>query len=657
MAFDSASQTGPNSQFNQNQNPNQNQNTKALLSKHSAKSVLRLITCGSVDDGKSTLIGRLLAETYNIPADQLARLQQDSARHGTQGAALDYALLLDGLAAEREQGITIDVAYRFFSTANRKFIAADCPGHSQYTRNMATGASGADLAIVLVDARKGILAQTVRHSFIVSMFGVRQVILAVNKMDAIDFDQGQYAAISAAYTQLAAELGINQVQAIPLSALQGDNVTTKSARLPWYTGGTLLDALERAQPSSEVAKNSAEQPFRMPVQWVARPDQDFRGFAGTISSGEVHVGDAIKVFGTLADTQSALTVRQILRGNQSVASAVTGDSIMLTLAQNRDISRGDLLTDARDQSAPADQLRVRLLWMDEAPLREGQSYLLKLGTKMINARVATVGVKINVSGELPGVQNEAAQISATGTLALNEVAICELSLDQPAPVLRFADDQKLGALVLIDRQSHATVAAAVVDEARLRQRLIFPSAGLVSPVERAQQKLQTPRCYWLTGISGAGKSTLAFALDRHLTSAGRHVCVLDGDQLRSGLTQHLGFSDADRRENVRLAAQTARILVDAGLIVIVSLISPFAADRAAARALFKDGEFLEVFVDTQPEFAKTRDPKGLYALAASGKLDGLTGYSAPFEAPLAPELHLRTAGLSVGQLLESLLRI
>lgn len=612
---------------------------------HENKSLLRFITCGSVDDGKSTLIGRLLFETQSLYDDQLSALEKDSRKHGTQGESIDYALALDGLQAEREQGITIDVAYRFFSTLKRKFIVADCPGHEQYTRNMATGASTADLAIVLVDARKGLLTQTRRHSFILSLLGINQVILAVNKMDAVDYQEPIFRDIEAQYLVLAKSLGFKAVTAIPLSALAGDNLIEVSAKTPWYTGESLLSALESAP---ELAAETTLS-FRLPVQWVCRPNQDFRGFAGTIAAGEVNVGDQITVNSSaaqIAGQKGALQaqVTSIVRGTDSVASAIAGDSIVLTLDGEIDVSRGDVISSLTQAPVRSDQFDARILWMTEHPLQLGQSFLLKLGTRTVNARIEQIKYLIDIDTQT---QRDAS------ALELNDVALCKLRLDQVISLERYSESRTLGSFILIDRHNHATVAAGTVVEANSSNNVRWQPM-LVSHQDRVQQKRQTPKCVWFTGLSGAGKSTLASGLDRALTDSGQHVYVLDGDNLRHGLTRYLGFSDADRKENVRLVAEVAKLMVDAGLIVLVSLISPFRADRDAARALFGPDQFIEVFVDTQLEVAESRDVKGLYAKARSGQLRGFTGIDSPYESPLKPEVHLQTAGRSLDDLLAEL---
>jgi bifunctional enzyme CysN/CysC len=607
--------------------------------------VLRFITCGSVDDGKSTLIGRLLYETHNLFDDQLSALENDSRKHGTQGAAIDFALALDGLAAEREQGITIDVAYRFFATPQRRFIAADCPGHEHYTRNMATGASSADVAVVLVDARVGLLRQTRRHSFITKLVGIQQVILAVNKMDAVGYNAQVFRDIHAGYLALAADLGISNVLAIPVSALVGDNVSTPSANMPWYTGPTLLAALEqapsalgRANVSSKFCQSKTA--MRLPVQWVCRPTSQFRGFAGTLAAGTLSVGEKIMVNSNA--THSA-EVTGITRGMDSVRSAICGDSVMLTLNREIDISRGDVISTG---VAPlrSEQCDAHILWLAERPLQLGQAFLFKLATRTVNAKVEqiTYGIDVDTQAKLD-----------CDTLHLNDVALCKLRLDQAVSLECFVDNPSLGSFILIDRHDHSTVAAGTVLMGHSNNN-VRRQPMLVSAQERSAQKRQVPRCFWFTGLSGAGKSTLASALDRALTDAGQHVYVLDGDNLRHGLTRYLGFSDADRKENVRQVAEVAKLFVDAGLVVLVSLISPFRSDRDAARALFGAGEFIEVFVDTALEVAEARDAKGLYAKARSGQLRGFTGIDSPYEAPLSPEFHFATHSVSFAHMLAGL---
>ena len=598
------------------------------LRRHEDKQLLRFITCGSVDDGKSTLIGRLLHDTRQLRDDQLRALEADSRRHGTQNGALDFALLVDGLAAEREQGITIDVAYRFFDTERRKFIVADCPGHAQYTRNMATGASTADLAVVLVDARKGLLTQTRRHSYIVSLLGIRHVVLAVNKMDLVGYDPAVFARIEEAYRALAAQLGIARVDAVPLSALRGDNVTARSQAMPWYAGPCLLELLENAPPAR--AGEAERLPFRMPVQWVCRPDQDFRGFAGTIAGGRVAPGDAVVVLPSGRRTRIA----RIVTADGDLAAAEAGQAVVLTLADEVDAGRGDVIAAAAAPPEIADQFAAHLLWMGEERLLPGRPYLLKLGTRTLGATVTEIKHKIDVDTQEP---------RAAKTLELNEVAVCNLHLDQPLAFAPYAEDRTLGGFILIDRHSNATLAAGTFDFALRRAGNLHWQPLDVDKAARARIKQQAPRCLWFTGLSGAGKSTIANLVERRLLAQGRHTYLLDGDNVRHGLNKDLGFTPEDRVENIRRVAEVARLMTDAGLIVLVSFISPFRAEREMARRLFAPGEFLEVFVDVPLAVAERRDAKGLYAKARRGELRNFTGIDSPYEPPERPELHLHAA--------------
>ncbi len=589
-------------------------------------SALRFITCGSVDDGKSTLIGRLLHDTRLLLDDQVAALEADSRRHGTQGEDVDFALLVDGLAAEREQGITIDVAYRFFGTDQRRFIVADCPGHEQYTRNMATGASTADLAIVLVDARKGLLTQTRRHSYIVSLLGIRHVLLAVNKMDLVDYGQGVFEDITASYRALAAQLGIPDVTSIPLSALKGDNMLGPSPAMPWYRGPSLLEYLEtvQVQPAAE------GDALRMPVQWVCRPDQDFRGFAGTIVAGKAVVGDAIVVLPS--GRRSHLT--RIVTAGGDLSEATTGQAVTLTFADEIDASRGDVIAAADRPPEVADQFAAHLLWMGDDALLPGRPYLLKIGARTVGASVTEIKHKVDVNTQ---------EHLAAKHLDLNEVAYCNLHLDQPVAFEHYADNRALGGFILIDRQSNATVAAGTLDFALRRAGNIHWQHLDVDKATRSHLKHQQARCLWFTGLSGAGKSTIANLVEKKLLAMGRHTYLLDGDNVRHGLNKDLGFTDEDRVENIRRVAEVARLMTDAGLIVLVSFISPFRAEREMARAMFEPGEFLEVFVDTPLEVAEQRDVKGLYAKARRGELRNFTGIDSPYEAPQAAEVHLHAA--------------
>ncbi len=597
----------------------------AYLQQHETKDLLRFITCGSVDDGKSTLIGRLLHDTKLLLDDQVSALESDSRRHGTQGEGIDFALLVDGLAAEREQGITIDVAYRFFATDQRKFIVADCPGHEQYTRNMATGASTADLAVVLVDARKGLLTQTRRHSYIVSLLGIRHVVLAVNKMDLVDYDQAVFERIVADYRALAASLGIADVACIPLSALKGDNLLARSPAMPWYQGPSLLGHLETVR----VDRHAADIGFRMPVQWVCRPDQDFRGFAGTIAAGAVAPGDAIAV---LPSGQRSRIAR-IVTAAGDLARAEAGQAVVLTLQDEIDASRGDVIATAARPPEIADQFAAHLLWMGDQPLLPGRPYWLRIGTRTVGAQVTEIKHRVDVNTQ---------EELAAKSLELNEVGYCNLYLDQAVPFEAYADNRELGAFILIDRHDNATVGAGTIDFALRRAGNIHWQHLDVDKAARARIKHQQPRCLWFTGLSGAGKSTIANLVEKRLTALGRHTYVLDGDNVRHGLNKDLGFTDADRVENIRRVAEVAKLMVDAGLIVLVSFISPFRAERRMARALFAEGEFVEVYVDTPLDVAEARDAKGLYAKARAGELRNFTGIDSPYEAPEAAEVVLDT---------------
>ena len=595
------------------------------LHQHESKGLLRFITCGSVDDGKSTLIGRLLHDTRLLLDDQVSALEADSRKHGTQGEGIDFALLVDGLAAEREQGITIDVAYRFFDTERRKFIVADCPGHEQYTRNMATGASTADVAVVLVDARKGLLTQTRRHSYIVKLLGIDRVLLAVNKMDLVGFDRAVFDGIADEYRALAAQLGIAHVDCVPLSALRGDNMVQRSPHMPWHDGPPLLELLETV-PLAQAMGGTA---LRMPVQWVCRPNQDFRGFAGTIAAGSVRPGDDIVVLPSGRRSQVAAIVTA--GGELPVASE--GQAVTLTLRDEIDVSRGDVIASASNPPEVADQFAAHLLWMGDAPLLPGRPYLLQVGSRTVGASVTEIKHKVDV--------NTQDQLAAKH-LELNEVGYCNLHLDQPVPFAAYAESRALGGFILIDRQSNATVAAGTLDFALRRASNIHWQQLDVDKAARAAVKLQVPRCLWFTGLSGAGKSTIANLVEKKLLALGRHTYLLDGDNVRHGLNKDLGFTAEDRVENIRRVAEVARLLTDAGLIVLVSFISPFRAEREMARALFEPGEFLEVFVDTPLAEAERRDVKGLYAKARRGELRNFTGIDSPYEPPLSPELHLDT---------------
>jgi bifunctional enzyme CysN/CysC len=611
----------------------------AYLQQHETKSLLRFITCGSVDDGKSTLIGRLLYDTKRLLDDQLATLELDSQRHGTQNGEIDFALLVDGLSAEREQGITIDVAYRFFDTDARKFIVADCPGHEQYTRNMATGASTAELAIVLVDARKGLLSQTRRHSYIVSLLGIRHVVLVVNKMDLVDYDQKVFDDIASAYRELAGQLGIPGVTCIPMSALKGDNVLTRSDATPWYQGQPLLEYLETV----DVTQAGHDSGFRLPVQWVCRPNQDFRGFAGTITSGAVAVGDEIVV----VPSGRRSKIARIVTADGDLQRAMPGRAVTLTLADEIDASRGDVIAAASDPPEVADQFAAHLLWLGEQPLLPGRPYWLKLGSRTVGAQVTEIKHKIDVNTQ---------EELAARELELNEVAYCNLYLDQPIAFERYVDNHELGAFILIDRATNGTVAAGTLDFSLRRAGNIHWQHLDVDKMARARIKHQLPRCVWFTGLSGSGKSTIANLVEKRLLALGHHTYMLDGDNVRHGLNKDLGFTDADRVENIRRVAEVARLMVDAGLIVLVSFISPFRAERQMAREMFADGEFYEVFVDTPLEVAEQRDVKGLYAKARAGEIRNFTGIDSPYEIPEQPDDRLVTTEQSADVLAEQLVQ-
>ena len=604
----------------------------SYLKQHEAKPRLRFITCGSVDDGKSTLIGRLLYESKSLFDDQLSTLERDSKRHGTQGEAIDYALLLDGLDAEREQGITIDVAYRYFSTDRRSYIVADCPGHEQYTRNMATGASTADLAVVLVDARKGLLTQTRRHTYIAALFGIQHVVLAVNKMDLVGYSPEVFDEIASAYRDLATALGIGQVTAIPLSGLVGDNVVSRSPAMPWYSGPALLEHLDQVE-----LRPMQQLPFRLPVQWVCRPSQDFRGFTGQVAAGEVRVGDEV----VSASSGRRSRVSSLMLGEEKIDCAREGQSILLTLEDEIDISRGDIIAAAGAPPPASDQFGAHLLWMGDEALLPGRHYWLKIGARTVAAQVTEIKYKADINTQ---------ERIAAKRLLLNEVAACNLSLDQPVAFETHADNRLLGSFILIDRQSLATVACGTLDFALRRAANVHWQALDVHQDARAAIKGQEPRCLWFTGLSGSGKSTIANLVEKRLLASGHHTYLLDGDNVRHGLNRDLGFSDEDRVENIRRVAEVAKLMVDAGLIVIVSFISPFRSERRMARELFAAGQFVEVFVDTPLEICEERDIKGLYAKARAGEIPNFTGIDSPYEAPEAAELVLDTMGVPADRL-------
>jgi bifunctional enzyme CysN/CysC len=599
--------------------------------------LLRFITCGSVDDGKSTLLGRLLYDAGMVPDDQLAALERDSRKlHAEAGGQLDFALLTDGLDAEREQGITIDVAYRYFHTARRHFIVADCPGHEQYTRNMATGASNAELAVVLVDARKGLLPQTRRHSYICSLLGIRQVVLAVNKMDLVGCDEAVYRGIVEAYRELAQSLGIAKVDCLPVIAPGGDNVGACSARLPWYQGPTLLELLETADAAPARAED-----FRMPVQWVNRPDHTFRGYAGTICGGRVNRGDEIVVQPGVARARIA----RIVTVDGDLDSAGEGQAVTLCLDRELDASRGDVIADALRPAPVADQFACHVVWLGDNALLPNRTYWLKIGTRTVNARVMAIKHKVDV--------NTQARLAAR-SLALNEVGYCTVGLDEAIAFEPYATNRTLGGFILIDRQSNATVACGMLDFALERSANVHWQHVDVDRAARGASMGQKPLCLWFTGLSGAGKSTIANLVEKRLHALGHHTYLLDGDNVRHGINKDLGFTPADRVENIRRIGEVAHLMVDAGLVVLVSAISPYRSERRSVRELFDDGEFVEVFVDTPLADCEQRDPKGLYRKARAGEIRNFTGIDAPYERPESPEVHLQTAGLRAEELAERL---
>ncbi|MFS2212980.1 sulfate adenylyltransferase subunit CysN [Telluria sp. Tellsp104] len=596
------------------------------LHAHQHKSLLRFITCGSVDDGKSTLIGRLLYESKMLFEDQLSQLEADSKKVGTQGGDLDFALLVDGLSAEREQGITIDVAYRFFSTDKRKFIVADTPGHEQYTRNMFTGASTADVAVILIDGRKGVLTQTRRHSYLVSLIGIRHVVVAINKLDMVDYSQEVFERIDREYREFAEGLGLQNIVTIPMSALKGDNITEKSSNTPWYTGPTLMGHLETVEVEDSA---NASGPFRLPVQWVNRPNLDFRGYSGTIVGGSVRPGDRVRV----APSGRESTVTRIVTQDGDLEQAVSGQAITLTLADEIDISRGDVLSTVAAPIGAADQFEATIVWMAEEPMLPGRSYLLKLGTKTVTATSAAPKYKVNVN---------TLEHLAAKKLELNEIGVCNLSFDQQVAFDPYKENRDTGGFILIDRLTNSTVGAGLLNFALRRSQNIHWQAIDVNKKAHAELKLQKPCVLWFTGLSGAGKSTVANMVERKLYALGRHTYLLDGDNVRHGLNKDLGFSEVDRVENIRRVGEVARLMVDAGLITLVSFISPFRSERAVARNLVGGDEFFEVFIDTPIAVAEDRDPKGLYKKARRGELKNFTGVDSPYEAPEQPDVHIDT---------------
>ncbi|NHA15448.1 sulfate adenylyltransferase subunit CysN [Thioalkalivibrio sp. XN279] len=604
-------------------------NIEEYLHQHEHKTLLRFITCGSVDDGKSTLIGRMLYDSKLLFEDQLSTIEKDSKKWGTQGEEMDFALLVDGLAAEREQGITIDVAYRFFATEQRKFIVADTPGHEQYTRNMVTGASTADAAVILVDARNGVLTQTRRHSYLVSLLGIRHVVLAVNKMDAVGYSETRFDEIVADYTAFAKKIGIEEFTAIPVSALKGDNIVSPSPNTSWYHGPTLIGYLETVEVDDTRMQQA---PFRMPVQWVNRPDSSFRGFAGMVVSGTVQPGDRIRVQPSGRES----TVARIVTFDGDLDQAVAGQSVTLTLNDEIDISRGAVISTAEAPAQIADQFEAKIVWMADEPLMPGRSYLVKIGTNLVGAQVTEIKYQVNV--------NTLEHIAAK-KLELNGIAFCNISFDRPVPFDPYVENRDTGSFILIDRMNNNTVGAGLLDFALRRAHNIHLQHHDIDKAARAALKAQKPCVLWFTGLSGSGKSTVANLVEKKLHAMGHHTYLLDGDNVRHGLNRDLGFTEEDRVENIRRVAEVAKLMVDAGLIVLTAFISPYRSERQMARALFDDGEFIEVFMDTPLEVAESRDPKGLYKKARRGELKNFTGVDAPYEAPKAPEFSMNTAAV------------
>jgi bifunctional enzyme CysN/CysC len=612
----------------------------AYLEQHQHKSLLRFITCGSVDDGKSTLIGRLLYDSKMIFEDQLEALQSDSKRVGTQGQEIDFALLVDGLAAEREQGITIDVAYRFFTTEKRKFIVADCPGHEQYTRNMFTGASTADLAVILIDARKGVLVQTRRHSYLCNLIGIKNIVLAVNKMDLIDYDQAKYEAIVADYAAFAEEIGIKAFTAMPISGFKGDNITTISANMPWYTGKPLIEHLETVE-----IDNTADQskPFRLPVQWVNRPNLDFRGFSGLISGGSVKPGDAVRVL----PSGKTSVVTKIVTLDGELDEAVAGQSVTVCFADEVDCSRGNVIAAADSPPEVSDQFEATIVWMDDDALHVGRSYWLKLGTQMVSATVQQPKYTINVN---------TMEHLAAKTLELNAIGVAELATDKPVVFEAYSGSRTLGGFILIDKITNRTVGAGMLHFSLRRAQNVHWQPTDVRREEHAALKNQKPRVLWFTGLSGSGKSTIANEVEKQLHLMNRHTFLLDGDNVRHGLNRDLGFTEADRIENIRRVGEVAKLMADAGLIVLTAFISPFRAERDMVRKMLPEGEFIEIFVDTPLEVAEARDVKGLYKKARSGQLKNFTGIDSPYEAPENPEIRVNTVEMTAAEAAEHIIR-
>ena len=617
-----------------------NKDAVHALRETDSKDQLRFITCGSVDDGKSTLIGRLLHDSKMIYEDQLQALARDSVKHGTTGNDIDFALLVDGLEAEREQGITIDVAYRFFNTPRRSFMVADTPGHEQYTRNMATGASNAQLAVILIDARKGVLVQTKRHSFICSLLGIRHVVVAVNKIDLVDYRKEVFDRIVGDYVAFASALGFTSVVPIPMSARYGDNIINRSGNTDWYRGPCLMDYLE----SVDIQSETAGLPFRFPVQWVNRPNLDFRGYTGTVASGHIAIGDEIVVAASGRNSR----ITGITTYDGDLAQAEAGDAVTITLADEIDIGRGDMLARPTERPEVADQFAAHLIWMDQEPMVPGRSYALRVGTQSIaSGSITHIKYKIDV--------NTREHLAAT-TLSLNEIGFCNIATALPVSFDAYKLNRRTGSFIVIDRYTNRTVGAGMIDFPLRRATNIAWQPLSVGKTERSALKHQKPCIIWFTGLSGAGKSTIANIVDQKLFAMSHHTMLLDGDNVRHGLNRDLGFTEADRVENIRRVGEVAKLMLDGGLIVICSFISPYRAERDMIRGLVGDGEFLEVFVDTPIDECERRDPKGLYSKAKSGKIKNFTGVDAPYEAPTAPEIHLETVGRQPEQLADEVVK-
>ena len=611
---------------------------EAYLEQHQNKGLLRFITCGSVDDGKSTLIGRLLYDSKMIFEDQLASLEADSKKLGTQGQDIDFALLVDGLAAEREQGITIDVAYRFFATEKRKFIVADTPGHEQYTRNMVTGASTADLAVILIDARKGVLVQTRRHSYLAHLLGIKHLVLAVNKMDLVDYDQATYDKIVADYSAFAHSIGIEEFTAIPISGFKGDNITAApSSNTSWYSGPSLIEHLESVQIASVAAQ---EKPFRMPVQWVNRPNLDFRGFSGLIGNGSVAPGDKVRI----VPSGKTSVVKSIVTYDGEIEQAVAGQSVTLTLEDEVDCSRGDVIAAADNPPEASDQFEATIVWMDEEALKPGRGYWLKIASQMVTAAVQEPKYEINVNN----VGNPGEHLAAK-TLELNSIGVAEIQTERPITFEPYAESRSLGGFILIDKITNATVGAGMLHFSLRRAQNVHWQATTITRDDHAGLKNQKPRVLWFTGLSGSGKSTIANAVEQRLNLMNRHTFLLDGDNVRHGLNKDLGFTEADRIENIRRVGEVAKLMTDAGLIVLTAFISPFRAERQMVRAMMDDCEFIEIFVDTPLAVAEERDVKGLYKKARSGELKNFTGIDSPYEEPESAEIRVYTVDMSVDE--------